>query len=66
MNTKVTEKQRLTLGFTTVCSCSTRETSDQQSRRYAANEAAQSISADHPALAGIGELLAEIGERGKA
>ena len=31
-----------------------------------ANEAARSISGDHPALAGIGELLAEIGERGKA
>ena len=32
----------------------------------AANEAAHSISGDHPALAGIGELLAEIGERGNA
>ena len=31
-----------------------------------ANEAARSISGDHPALAGIGDLLAEIGERGKA
>ena len=31
-----------------------------------ANEAALSISGDHPALAGIGELLAEIGERGKS
>ena len=31
-----------------------------------ANEAAQSISGDHPALAGIGEMLAEIGERGNA
>ena len=32
----------------------------------AANETAESISGDHPALVGIEELLAEIGERGTA
>ena len=31
-----------------------------------ARETAQAISADHPALAGIGQMLAEIGEPGNA
>ena len=31
-----------------------------------AREAVQAISGDHPALAGIGQMLAEIGERGNA